>query len=113
MTSNIGSEHILDVSGDDSKYEVMSASAGGVAIAPARNFSTALMTSFCSTPSAVANCVKSSSFKSSGCKALADQKLPSAIATDYLVDVGYDPVYGARPRSAIQRELETHWRPSC
>jgi len=23
MTSNIGSEHILDVSGDDSKYEVM------------------------------------------------------------------------------------------
>jgi len=32
MTSNIGSEHILDVSGDDSKYEV-SASAGGVAIA--------------------------------------------------------------------------------
>jgi ATP-dependent Clp protease ATP-binding subunit ClpB len=43
-------------------------------------------------------------------KLLADQKITlelSPAAQDYLVDVGYDPVYGARPlKRAIQRELE-------
>ena len=41
---------------------------------------------------------------------LADQKITlelSPAVLDYLVDVGYDPVYGARPlKRAIQRELE-------
>ncbi|HBY81613.1 MAG TPA: hypothetical protein DEG47_32535, partial [Cyanobacteria bacterium UBA11148] len=40
----------------------------------------------------------------------ADQKITlelSGAAQDYLVKVGYDPVYGARPlKRAIQRELE-------
>ena len=32
----------------------------------------------------------------------------SDAALDFLVDVGYDPVYGARPlKRTIQRELET------
>jgi ATP-dependent Clp protease ATP-binding subunit ClpB len=42
---------------------------------------------------------------------LADRKMSlklSETALDFLVDVGYDPVYGARPlKRAIQRELET------
>ena len=43
-------------------------------------------------------------------KLLADQKIKIKLtetATDYIVDVGYDPIYGARPlKRAIQRELE-------
>ena len=42
---------------------------------------------------------------------LRDRKMSlklSEAALDFLVDVGYDPVYGARPlKRAIQRELET------
>jgi ATP-dependent Clp protease ATP-binding subunit ClpB len=41
---------------------------------------------------------------------LAEQKIKLELtptAQDYLVNVGYDPVYGARPlKRAIQRELE-------
>jgi ATP-dependent Clp protease ATP-binding subunit ClpB len=41
---------------------------------------------------------------------LADQKIKiqlSTAAQDYLADVGYDPIYGARPlKRAIQRELQ-------
>jgi ATP-dependent Clp protease ATP-binding subunit ClpB len=41
---------------------------------------------------------------------LADQKISleiSSAACDYLTEVGYDPVYGARPiKRAIQREVE-------
>jgi ATP-dependent Clp protease ATP-binding subunit ClpB len=41
---------------------------------------------------------------------LADQKIKiqlTATAQDYLADVGYDPIYGARPlKRAIQRELQ-------
>jgi len=72
MTS-IGSEHILDVSGDDSKYEVMRSSAGGVA-RTCPEFLNRVDDIILFHTSAVANCVKSS-FKSSGCKLLADQKL--------------------------------------
>jgi ATP-dependent Clp protease ATP-binding subunit ClpB len=41
---------------------------------------------------------------------LADQKITlelSSTAQDYLAEVGYDPVYGARPlKRAIQRKIE-------
>ena len=44
-------------------------------------------------------------------KRLADRKMAlklSDSALDFLAEVGYDPVYGARPlKRAIQRELET------
>ena len=44
-------------------------------------------------------------------KRLADRKITMNLtesALDYLADVGFDPVYGARPlKRAIQRELET------
>jgi len=46
MTSNIGSEYILDASGDDSKYEMMRESWRRCDRTSARNFSNALMTSF-------------------------------------------------------------------
>ena len=43
-------------------------------------------------------------------KLLADQKIQIELtppAQDYIVDAGYDPIYGARPlKRAIQRELE-------
>jgi ATP-dependent Clp protease ATP-binding subunit ClpB len=43
-------------------------------------------------------------------KMLSDQKIQiqlSPAAQDYLTDVGYDPIYGARPlKRAIQRELQ-------
>uniref|UniRef100_UPI00286C71D1 AAA family ATPase n=2 Tax=unclassified Chamaesiphon TaxID=2620921 RepID=UPI00286C71D1 len=43
-------------------------------------------------------------------KMLADQKIEiqlSTAAQDYIADVGYDPIYGARPlKRAIQRELQ-------
>ncbi|HEY9863061.1 MAG TPA: hypothetical protein V6D21_02660 [Candidatus Obscuribacterales bacterium] len=43
---------------------------------------------------------------------LSDQKISielSPATLDYLADIGYDPVYGARPlKRAIQRELENH-----
>jgi ATP-dependent Clp protease ATP-binding subunit ClpB len=43
-------------------------------------------------------------------KMLSDQKISielSASAQDYLAEIGYDPIYGARPlRRAIQRELQ-------
>ena len=42
---------------------------------------------------------------------LADRQITMTLTTsalDYLTDVGFDPVYGARPlKRAIQRELET------
>jgi len=44
-------------------------------------------------------------------KRLADRQITMAMtdaALDYLADIGFDPVYGARPlKRAIQRELET------
>ena len=44
-------------------------------------------------------------------KRLADRKMSlklSELAIDFLAEIGYDPVYGARPlKRGIQRELET------
>lgn len=114
MTSNIGSEHILDVSGDDAKYEMMS-----------RRVLEALRSHF--RPeflNRVDDIILFHTLNRSELrqiiiiqlkrvqKLLADQKITlelSTAAQDYLVEVGYDPVYGARPlKRAIQRELENH-----
>ena len=112
MTSNIGSEHILDVSGDESQYEKM------------RNRVTdALRSHF--RPEFLNRIDDLIIFHPLGRKEmakiiriqlkrvenlLADQKISleiSKAACDYLVNVGYDPVYGARPiKRAIQREVE-------
>jgi ATP-dependent Clp protease ATP-binding subunit ClpB len=112
MTSNIGSDHILSVAGDDSQYEEMQ-----------KRVTDALRSHF--RPEFVNRVDDIIIFHTLSRSELAqivviqlkriehllgEQKLklelsPSAIK--HLVDVGYDPVYGARPlKRAIQRQLE-------
>lgn len=112
MTSNIGSEHILDVSGDDGKYDMMQKR---VLDALRSHFRPEFL-------NRVDDIILFHTLNRSELRQiitiqikrvqhlLADQKISlqlSSSAQDYLVEVGYDPVYGARPlKRAIQRELE-------
>lgn len=112
MTSNIGSEHILDVSGDAGKYDIMQKQ---VMDALRSHFRPEFL-------NRVDDIILFHTLKRSELrqivgiqikrvqKLLADQKITlvlSPAAQDYLADVGYDPVYGARPlKRAIQREIE-------
>ena len=112
MTSNIGSEHILDISGDDSQYEKMR---NRVMDALRKHFR----------PEFVQRIDDLIIFHALGRKQmgniariqlkrveslLADQKISVEItpaACEKLVEIGYDPMYGARPiKRAIQREIE-------
>ncbi|MEQ9355658.1 ATP-dependent chaperone ClpB [Coleofasciculus chthonoplastes] len=112
MTSNIGSDHILSVAGDDTQYEEMR-----------KRVTEALRKQF--RPEFVNRVDDIIIFHTLTRKELrqiveiqlkrierllADQKISielSPAALDYVVNVGYDPVYGARPlKRAIQRELE-------
>ncbi|MGF1675946.1 MAG: ATP-dependent chaperone ClpB [Rivularia sp. (in: cyanobacteria)] len=112
MTSNIGSEHILDISGDDSQYEKMR---NRVMEALRKHFR----------PEFVNRIDDLIIFHALGKKQmgdiariqlkrveklLAEQKIAVEItpaACDRLIEIGYDPVYGARPiKRAIQREIE-------
>ncbi|MGB3653555.1 MAG: ATP-dependent chaperone ClpB [Rivularia sp. (in: cyanobacteria)] len=112
MTSNIGSEHILDISGDDSQYEKMR---NQVMEALRKHFR----------PEFVNRIDDLIIFHALGRKQmgdiariqlkrvenlLADQKIAVEItpaACDRLIEIGYDPTYGARPiKRAIQREIE-------
>jgi ATP-dependent Clp protease ATP-binding subunit ClpB len=112
MTSNIGSDHILDVSGDDSKYEEMRKR---VMHSLRKHFRPEFLNRVDDTiifhplnraelAQIVAIQVKRLE------KLLAEQKITFNLmpaAQKYIADVGYDPVYGARPlKRAIQRELE-------
>ena len=112
MTSNIGSEHILDISGDDSQYEKMR---NRVMDALRKHFR----------PEFVNRIDDLIIFHALGRKQmgniariqlkrveslLADQKISVEItpaAYERLVEIGYDPMYGARPiKRAIRREIE-------
>jgi ATP-dependent Clp protease ATP-binding subunit ClpB len=112
MTSNIGSEYILDVSGDDSKYEEMR-----------KRVMDALRNHF--RPEFLNRVDDIILFHALSLKELrqivgiqlqrihrllADQKLRMELtpeAQNYIADAGFDPVYGARPlKRAIQREIE-------
>jgi ATP-dependent Clp protease ATP-binding subunit ClpB len=112
MTSNIGSEHILDVSGDDSKYEEMR-----------KRVLKALQSHF--RPEFLNRVDDIIMFHALSLKELrkivgiqlqrvqrllADQKIGIELtpaAQNHIADAGYDPVYGARPlKRAIQKELE-------
>ncbi|MBF2085279.1 ATP-dependent chaperone ClpB [Thermoleptolyngbya sp. C42_A2020_037] len=112
MTSNIGSEHILDVSGDDSKYEEMR-----------KRVMDALRSHF--RPEFLNRVDDIILFHALSLKELrqivgiqlqrihrllAEQKLRMELTPDaqnYIADAGFDPVYGARPlKRAIQREIE-------
>lgn len=112
MTSNIGSEHILDVAGDDRKYEKMQTK---VLEALRSHFRPEFL-------NRVDDIILFHTLKRSELRQivtiqikrvmnlLADQKISlelSSPALDFLAEAGYDPVYGARPlKRAIQRQIE-------
>ncbi|MGB3138588.1 MAG: ATP-dependent chaperone ClpB [Nodosilinea sp.] len=113
MTSNIGSQFILDVAGDDSQYEemksrVMEALRGSFRPEFLNRVDEMII---------FHGLLKSQLREIVGLQVarleerLADRKMAvklSEPALDFLAEVGYDPVYGARPlKRAIQRELET------
>jgi ATP-dependent Clp protease ATP-binding subunit ClpB len=113
MTSNIGSQYILDIAGDDSKYEEMRSR---VMEAMRSNFRPEFLNRIDEiiifhglTKAQLQPIVR---LQIQGLQnRLADQKLAlklSESAIDFLSELGYDPVYGARPlKRAIQRYLET------
>ena len=113
LTSNIGSQSILDLGGDDSQHGEME-----------RRVNEALRAHF--RPEFLNRLDDQIIFHSLRRdelrqivslqverlrQRLSDRKLSLSIsegATDWLANAGYDPVYGARPlKRAIQRELET------
>ncbi|VEP15887.1 protein disaggregation chaperone [Hyella patelloides LEGE 07179] len=113
MTSNIGSQHILDVAGDDSKYEEMRSRVMGAMRDSFRpeflNRIDEIIIFHGLTKAQLQPIVQ---LQIQGLeKRLAEQKLSlkmSEKAIDFLAELGYDPVYGARPlKRAIQRYLET------
>ncbi|MEL6223158.1 MAG: ATP-dependent chaperone ClpB [Cyanobacteria bacterium J06627_8] len=113
MTSNIGSQYILDVAGDDSQYDEMRS-----------RVMTAMRDSF--RPEFLNRIDEVIIFHSLRqeqlreivkiqtqilSRRLDEKKMAlrlSDAALDFLAEIGYDPVYGARPlKRAIQKELET------
>ncbi|HLO89164.1 MAG TPA: AAA family ATPase, partial [Nostocaceae cyanobacterium] len=112
MTSNIGSEHILDVSGDDSQYETMRKR---VTDALRKHFRPEFINRvddiiiFHALSRGEMRHIIRIQLKRVE-NLLREQKISleiSANACDYLVEASYDPVYGARPlKRAIQREVE-------
>ncbi|MEM9090898.1 MAG: AAA family ATPase [Cyanobacteria bacterium P01_F01_bin.53] len=112
MTSNIGSEHILEVSGDDSKYDEME---GLVLGALRSHFRPEFLNRIDDT--ILFHALSKKELRKIVTiqlkrifRLLADQKITlemSETAVDFVADQGYDPTYGARPlKRAIQRELE-------
>ncbi len=113
MTSNIGSQYILDLAGDNSKYEEMR---GRVMEAMRGSFRPEFL-------NRIDEIIIFHSLEKSELRdivkiqvafletRLDEQKLALKIsdgALDFLAEIGYDPVYGARPlKRAIQRYLET------
>ncbi|MEA5450600.1 ATP-dependent chaperone ClpB [Leptolyngbya sp. CCNP1308] len=113
MTSNIGSQFILDVAGDDAQYDEMKSR---VMDALRGNFRPEFLNRVDEMiifhgllKSQLREIVKLQVARLEA--RLADRKMAvklSESALDFLAEVGYDPVYGARPlKRAIQRELET------
>uniref|UniRef100_A0A832H471 Chaperone protein ClpB n=1 Tax=Oscillatoriales cyanobacterium SpSt-402 TaxID=2282168 RepID=A0A832H471_9CYAN len=113
MTSNIGSQYILDLAGDDSKYEEMR---DRVMEAMRANFRPEFLNRideiiiFHSLQSQQLREIEKLQVQRLE-QRLVERKLAlklSEEALDWLAQVGYDPVYGARPlKRAIQTELET------
>ncbi|MEA5597686.1 ATP-dependent chaperone ClpB [Rivularia sp. UHCC 0363] len=113
MTSNIGSQFILDVAGDNSRYEEMRSR---VMEAMRNSFRPEFL-------NRIDEIIFFHALEKSELRKivllqierlrhrLGDRKMSlrlSEAALDFLVEVGYDPVFGARPlKRAIQRELET------
>jgi ATP-dependent Clp protease ATP-binding subunit ClpB len=112
MTSNIGSEYILDVSGDDTKYDMMQTRVTDALRSHFRpeflNRVDDIILFHALSRSEMSDIIRIQLKRVE--KLLREQKISfeiSAAACDYLVESGYDPVYGARPlKRAIQREIE-------
>jgi ATP-dependent Clp protease ATP-binding subunit ClpB len=113
MTSNIGSQYILDLAGDDDKYDEMKLR---VLEALGQSFRPEFLNRIDDT--IIFHSLKKSQLRSIVKiqvarleKRLLDRKLTLKLteaALDFLAEVGYDPVYGARPlKRTIQKELET------
>ncbi|OKH27149.1 ATP-dependent chaperone ClpB [Chroogloeocystis siderophila] len=113
MTSNIGSQYILDLAGDDSKYEEMRDRVMESMRASFRpeflNRIDEIIIFHSLRPEQLREIVKLQVQRLE--QRLIERKLALKLsdeALDWLAQVGYDPVYGARPlKRAIQRELET------
>lgn len=113
MTSNIGSQYILDIAGDDSRYEEMRSR---VMDAMRNSFRPEFL-------NRVDDIIIFHSLLKEQLREiiklqverlkerLEERKLSlklSEAALDFIAEVGYDPVYGARPlKRAVQRYLET------
>ncbi|MDJ0508820.1 MAG: ATP-dependent chaperone ClpB [Crocosphaera sp.] len=113
MTSNIGSQYILDVAGDDTRYDEMRSR---VMEAMRNSFRPEFL-------NRIDEIIIFHSLKKSQLREivklqvqllrsrLEDQKMSlklADVALDFVADIGYDPVYGARPlKRAVQRYLET------
>ncbi|WP_353931672.1 ATP-dependent chaperone ClpB [Okeanomitos corallinicola TIOX110] len=113
MTSNIGSQFILDVAGDDSRYDEMR---HRVMETMRNSFRPEFL-------NRIDEIIIFHSLQKSELREIVELQLDrlkqrlddkkmslriAAAALDFLAEVGYDPVFGARPlKRAIQRELET------
>lgn len=113
MTSNIGSQYILDIAGDDSRYEEMRSRVMDVLRNTFRpeflNRVDDIIIFHSLVKEQLREIIK---LQVDRLKVrLEERKLSlklSEAALDFLADIGYDPVYGARPlKRAIQRYLET------
>jgi ATP-dependent Clp protease ATP-binding subunit ClpB len=113
MTSNVGSQFILDVSGEDEQYEEMR---GRVMEAMRSNFRPEFLNRI--DEMIIFHSLKKEQLRQivqlqveRVIERLRDRKMSlklSDSAVSFLAEVGYDPVYGARPlKRSIQRELET------
>lgn len=113
MTSNIGSQYILDVAGDDSKYEEMRSRVMEAMRSSFRpeflNRIDEVIIFHTLQKHQLRNIVQLQTLRLE--QRLAERKMSlklSDAAVDFLAELGYDPVFGARPlKRAIQRELET------
>ncbi len=113
MTSNIGSQYILELAGDDSRYAEMQSQ---VMELLGQSFRPEFLNRIDDT--IIFHSLQKSQLRGiiqiqvqRLVKRLAERKvglLLSDAAIGFIADVGYDPLYGARPlKRAIQRELET------
>ena len=113
MTSNVGSQYILDLAGNDALYEEMRSR---VMDAMRNSFRPEFLNRIDEIiifhglqQTELRRIVKLQVQRLE--ERLAEQKISlklSEAALDFLADVGYDPVYGARPlKRAVQRYLET------
>jgi len=113
MTSNIGSQHILDLAGDDSHYEEMRSRVMEAMRASFRpeflNRIDEIIIFHALQKQELRQIVQLQVARL--VQRLSDRKMSlklSDAALDFLAEVGFDPVFGARPlKRAIQREVET------